>query len=316
MNFVKYSKTFLSFSMMMMVLSIVAIFSFGYNTGIDFKGGTAMQVELGAPKDQALPAGMTLEHYLSSTYKDVTGQETAPQKSLASGESETSATTRYQLRSVLITNEQKTAWLNKIREVFPEVKELSFETVSPTIGSEIIRKSVFAIIFTLIAILLYLAYAFRRVPRPTSSWQFGAAAVITLLVHDVVVLLGVYSVLSHFFGAEVDSMFITALLTLLGFSVHDTIVTFDRLRENLIHKGGANFEHTVNNSITETVTRSLATSFTMALVLLAMTLLGGETTFFFTMALLVGVILGTYSSICVASPLLLLWHNKGKATSK
>ena len=186
--------------------------------------------------------------------------------------------------------------------------ELRFESVSPTIGAEVVRKAAVAVILAVLAILLYLAYAFRRVPRPTSSWQFGMAA-IAALAHDVTILLGAYAVLGHFLGAEADSMFITALLTLLGFSVHDTIVTFDRLRENLLRRGGADFERKMNDSIIETVTRSINTSFTVALVLGAMVLMGGGSIFFFTLALLIGIVVGTYSSIFVASPLLLWWHN-------
>lgn len=277
---------------------MVAIFSFGYRLGIDFSGGTALEVDLGE-KQAAIPENKSVEEFLVETYEAKTEQETAAQ---------TSGDNRYLLRSKSITNDQKNAWLAEVRTIFADVQELQFETVSPTIGGEIVRKAVIAIILTLIAIMLYLAYAFRKVPKPTSSWEFGIIAVITLLTHDVIILLGFYAVLSKYFGAEVDSMFITGLLTLLGFSVHDTIVTFDRIRENLIHHGAENFETTVNNSIVETITRSVNTSFTLVLVLLAMTLIGGGTTYFFTLTLMVGVIIGVYSSLFFAAPLLVIWH--------
>lgn len=308
MNIVKTAKIFLWISAFMVVVSLVAIFTFRYNLGIDFAGGSTVELDLGEAKEGALPQGMGVEAYLESTFREVTGEETAAQRSTSA--SEVGENNRYQFRSKEITNEDKTAWMNRLRETYPSLVELSFTTVSPTIGGEVIRKAVYAVVLTLIAILLYLAYAFRRVPKPTSSWQFGVAAVVTLLAHDVIMLLGAYAVLSHFWGAEVDSMFLTALLTLLGFSVHDTIVTFDRIRENLIHRGDKSFEDTVNDSIIETLTRSINTSFTLALVLLAMTLIGGGTTFFFTIALLIGVVLGVYSSIFVAAPLLMLWHRK------
>lgn len=133
-------------------------------------------------------------------------------------------------------------------------------------------------------------------------------ATVIALVHDAIVLLGVYAIFGRFFGAEVDAMFMTAILTLIGFSVHDTIVTFDRLRENLIKFGGDNFIEKVNMSITETITRSINTSFTVVLVLLAMVLMGGGSIFFFTLSLLIGVVVGTYSSIFVASMVLLWWQ--------
>ena len=310
MNIVKATKVFLWISSILVVLSLIAMFTLRYHPGIDFAGGTDVELDLGVARPGTLPANIPLEQYLADTYKAATGQEAAPQKTTDAG---AASANRYEFKSKEITNDQKVAFLNQLKGAYPDVKELSFQTVSPTIGGEVIRKAVYAVILTLLAILLYLAYAFRRVPKPTSSWQFGAAAVVTLIAHDVIILLGLYAVLSHFWGAEVDSMFITALLTLLGFSVHDTIVTFDRIRENLIHRGHESFEATVNNSIIETITRSINTSFALVLVLLAMTLIGGGSTFFFTLALLIGVIVGTYSSIFVAAPLLLMWQQREAA---
>jgi preprotein translocase subunit SecF len=301
MNIIKATKIWLGVSSVLVVLSLVCIFTFRYHLGIDFSGGTALEVEIGSVSTYQLPADTSVSQYLVTTYRASTGQEAVAQ---AAGSSE-----RWILRSKSITNEQKNAWLSSARAGLPNLSELQFSSVSPTIGSEVVRKAILAIIVAMLAILLYLAYAFRKVPRPTNSWRFGATAVIALLAHDVIILLGVYALLSHFFGAEVDNMFITALLTLLGFSVHDTIVTYDRLRENLIKRGAVHFEQTVNDSIVETITRSINTTFTLVLVLLAMTLMGGRTTFFFTLSLLIGVILGTYSSIFIASPLLLMWQN-------
>lgn len=300
MNILKYRKIWFSFSSLLLVASIVAMITLGFRTGIDFVGGTLLEIEIDTTTEVTLPDNLSLTGYLESTYLDVTGEETAVQ---ASGEN------RFLLKSKTITNENKISWLNKVEEMWPSVIELRFDSVSPTIGREVVNKAIVALVLAVIAILLYVAYSFRKVPRPTSSWQFGLAAILAL-AHDMVILLGAYAVLSHFWGAEVDSMFVVALLTLLGFSVHDTIVTFDRLRENLIRKGGTEFEKTMNNSVVETITRSINTSFTLVLVLLAMALMGGTTIFFFVLALLIGVIVGTYSSIFVASPLLLLWQGK------
>ncbi len=300
MNIVKATRVWLGISSVLVVASLVVIFTFRYHLGTDFAGGTALEVQTGPASTYQLPANTGINQYLTTTYKEATGQDGIVQ---SAGSAE-----RFILRSKTITNDQKNAWLTKAKTGIPALTEMQFTSVSPTVGADVVRKAILAVIVAMLAILLYLAYAFRKVPKPTNSWRFGVTAVAALLAHDVIILLGVYSLLSHFFGAEVDSMFITALLTLLGFSVHDTIVTYDRLRENLIRKGASNFEQTVNDSIVETITRSINTTFTLVLVLLAMTLMGGRSTFFFTLSLLIGVILGTYSSIFVASPLLLMWQ--------
>jgi preprotein translocase subunit SecF len=162
---------------------------------------------------------------------------------------------------------------------------------------------------------LYIAFAFREVPKPANSWRFGICAIIALL-HDVLVVVGVFSILGHFFNVEVDSLFVTALLTVIGFSVHDTIVVFDRIRENLKKNLTHSFEETVNNSILQTLGRSLNTSLTVILVLLALLLFGGESTKWFIVALLVGVVSGTYSSIFNAAPLLVLWNELSQKRRK
>jgi preprotein translocase subunit SecF len=161
-----------------------------------------------------------------------------------------------------------------------------------------------------LAIILYIAYSFKNVPQPASSWRFGVTAIIAL-VHDVFITIGIYAILGHFFGYEVDALFITALLTVMGFSVHDTIVVFDRLRENMIHERIdtlEKFEAVANDSLVQTLNRSLNTSLTVILVLLAMAILGGASIRPFVVALLAGVTVGTYSSIAVATPLLVYWQ--------
>lgn len=298
MNFIKYRNVWLTVSSVLMVASLVAIFSFGYRPGIDFAGGTQLEIKIDGLKNEILPNGLSLEGYLAQSYKEVTNNETAVQ---------TSGENRFTVKSKVITNDQKNAWLAKLAPIAEKIEELRFETVSPIIGGEAVRKTILATIVAIVVILLYLAYSFRRVPKPTSAWRFGVATVVAL-VHDLVILLGIYAVMGRYGGAEVDSMFMTAILTLLGFSVHDTIVTFDRLRENLIRHGGENFAQKLNDSISETITRSINTSFTVILVLGAMALMGGESIFFFTVSLLIGIIAGTYSSIFVASMVLLLWQ--------
>ncbi|MDP2586519.1 MAG: protein translocase subunit SecF [Candidatus Komeilibacteria bacterium] len=184
--------------------------------------------------------------------------------------------------------------------------EQRFDSIGPVLGQELKTKSVYAIIFVLLAIIAYIAYAFRKVSYPVESWKYGVSAIIAL-IHNTIILLGVFSVLGHFAGVQIDAYFVTALLTLLGFSVHDTIVTFDRTRENLPRHQDKTFENVVNMSVNETLIRSINTS-SAIFVLLAIFLFGGETIKYFSLALIIGVLVGTYSSIFIASPLLLVWY--------
>lgn len=191
------------------------------------------------------------------------------------------------------------------------LEELRFDSVGPTIGKELRQKSIVAIIIVNIAIILYIAYVFRKVSYPVESWKYGVSAVIAL-IHDIVIVTGIFSILGHFLGYQVDSLFVTALLTILGFSVHDTIVTFDRTRENLRHHQDKTFEDVVNLSVNQTIVRSINTTMTALISLIAIFLFGGESTRLFALALICGFVVGTYSSIFLASPLLLLWYKVKK----
>jgi preprotein translocase subunit SecF len=187
------------------------------------------------------------------------------------------------------------------------IEELSFDSVGPTVSSSIARNAVASLFLVSLAIVLYVAFAFRNAPPPVSPWSFGFMAIAALL-HDAFFVLGVFSLLGHFLGVEIDALFVTAILTVIGFSVHDTIVVFDRIRENLRRDKGS-FEQIVNNSILETIARSINTSLTVLLTLLALLLFGGQSIKLFVLALLIGIASGTYSSIFNASPLLVTWHN-------
>jgi preprotein translocase subunit SecF len=188
-----------------------------------------------------------------------------------------------------------------------QIEELSFDSVGPTVSKDIARNAILSLLLAALAIVLYIAYAFRNVPAPASSWSFGFMAIAALL-HDALFVLGVFSLLGHFLGVEVDALFVTAILTVIGFSVHDTIVVFDRIRENLRRRKGS-FEEIVNASILETFARSINTSATVLLTLLALYLFGGESIRHFVLALMIGIASGTFSSIFNASPLLVTWHN-------
>ena len=296
MNVVKTFKFWIGLSIVLLIVGIPAMFMYGYKTGIDFAGGTILELQIAQPK---VP-GTDVRISIIETYQTAINLEVAPQSE--GGD-------RYFVRSAQINNDQKNSIVAGLQAKFAQVAELRFETVDPTIGADVVRKAILAVILAILGILLYIAYAFRRVPGEVNAWRFGGAAVLAL-AHDVLILLGLYAIVSRYFGAEVDGMFITAVLTMIGFSVHDTIVTFDRVRENLRRRAGEDLVILLNDSIVETIVRSINTSFTLFLVLVAMFFFGGPTLKFFTLAMIIGVVVGTYSSVFIASPLLLLGYKK------
>lgn len=188
-------------------------------------------------------------------------------------------------------------------------KELQFDSVGPSIGQELKSKSFNATAIVFIMIIIYITWAFSKVSKPVASWKYGIAAIIAL-IHDILFILGVFSFLGHFYGVEVNTPFIAAVLTVLGYSVSDTIIVFDRIRENL-PKSHEDFENTVNRSVNQTLTRSINTSFSAILALLAILFFGGSTIKDFALALAIGIFIGTYSSIFIASPVLVVWEKFG-----
>lgn len=297
MNILGTRKIWFSLSVIMVIIGIVAISVFGFKTGIDFAGGTILEIKV----TNSETANTDDKAFIIDGYKELVNLDVAVQ---------VVEEDRYMIRSKQLSNDQKNQLLAHLREGFASVEELRFESVDPTISYDIVRKAILAVILAVLAILFYVAYTFRKVPKPLSSWRFSIAAIVAL-IHDVIILLGIYAIVSKYFGAEVDGLFITALLTLLGFSVHDTIVTFDRIRENLRKRSGENMNIIINDSVVETIVRSVNTSFTLLLVLVAMFFFGGATLKFFTLALIIGVLVGTYSSIFIAAPVL-LWGRSDK----
>jgi preprotein translocase subunit SecF len=286
-------KIWLVISALILVPGIISLFVFGLNLGIDFAGGTLIEMQF--PTQNAVQVEKVRESFDAVELKNVQVSLTSPNSFLA--------------RTHFVDNEkykQLKTELNKIGET----KELRFETVGPTISKDLTQKAILALILASIMIIFYIAWAFRSVPKPLSSWKFGMAAVVAL-IHDIVTVVGVFSLLGHFLHVEIDTLFITALLTVLGFSVHDTIVVFDRIRENLKTTSG-DLTYITNKSINETMSRSVTTSATVLFTLLALLLFGGQSIFWFIFALVVGIIVGTYSSIFVASVIMVLWHRKIK----
>lgn len=194
----------------------------------------------------------------------------------------------------------------KLNELSP-LEEKSFQYIGPSVGQELKNKTLIAIVLALLAITLYIAFAFRKVSRPVASWKYGVTSLIALF-HDILIPLGVFSVLGKFYNVEITIPIVAALLTILGFSVHDTIVIFDRIRENILRRGMGQFNQTVDESLNQTIGRSISTVFTVLLVMAALFFFGGQTLKYFSLALIIGITAGAYSSIFIAGPLLISWQ--------
>lgn len=247
-------------------------------------------------KDKSAPA-------TSFLFSSAHAQET-DQTIVNTNESDQSTQNEIQ---VLGGTEKYNEIISKLQTDFGKVKELRFEAVGPTISSELTNKTIWAVLLASLFIILYLAWAFRNVPAPASAWRFGICAIAALL-HDVLFVLGIYSIMGAYFNTELDILFLPAILTVMSFSVHDSIVVFDRIRENLRKYTKESFEEVVNISVNETLVRSLNLSLTVIITLLALYLFGATSIKSFVLTLIIGLISGTYSSIFNASPLLVTWH--------
>ena len=287
-NFINKRRYFYAFSLLLTLSSMVAISLWGLRLGIDFKGGTLMEVQFTA---ELYPAADLVREKLSPLeLKSLSVQSTENYGMF--------------LRYVASSETDNEKVLAELKNIDPNLKQLRTDFVGAAFSSQIKEQAFSGTALALLGIALYIAWAFRRVSQPISSWEYGLGAIIAL-AHDIVITVGVFSVLGHFHGIEVGVPFIAALLTILGYSVNDTIVVYDRVRENLLRaKRGISFESIVNHSLNETIVRSINTSLTVIIVLVAIALLGGESVRWFAVALLVGVGFGTYSSIFIASALL------------
>jgi preprotein translocase subunit SecF len=292
-NIVKNKKWFFLLSAIVIIPGLISLALFGLKFSIDFTGGSKLE--------------FTVQ---SSRFTEKTARGAFNSQKVKIHKIEKFSQNTYRVQTDPIEQDKKNKIIREL-ERDGKITEKSFETVGPTIGQETLGNAVKAVVVASIAIAAYIAFAFRKVSNPVSSWKYGVTAIVALL-HDVLIVVGLFSILGKFFNVEVDSLFITALLTVMGFSVHDTIVVFDRIRENLRKNFDLKFDVVVNNSLLETLNRSLNTSLTVVIVLFALLLFGGETIRWFIVALLVGIISGTYSSIFNASQLLVAWYERDK----
>ena len=290
LDIVSKRKWFFIFSALIIVPGIVFLALGGLRLGIDFTGGTIWELQFKQPV-QSLEVKSVLA---ASGYPEA-------QVQIAEG-----STALIRTRELKEGSTEKARLSQALRDRFGDFTELQIQTVGPSVGTEITRRAVMAVGLTSLGILLYIAYAFRQAQHP---FRFGLCAILAML-HDVLVVLGIFAILGYFFGVEIDALFVTALLTVIGFSVHDTIVVFDRIRENVIRRAGRNFEDIVNYSLIQTLARSITTSLTVLFTLLALYLFGGATIRNFILALLIGILSGTFSSIFNASLLLVVWENR------
>jgi len=297
MFIVKYRKIFYTFSGILVIASMFAIFAWGFSFGIDFKGGSSVEFQYSAerPSVEAVRAEVDSLNFTPSI-KGLYSLVPTGEKG-------------YILNLRTVTEEERTALTSAISGNTTGAVEIKkFNSVGPTLGAEAAKKSLEAIILVIICIVLFLTFAFRKVSKPVSSWKYGIVSIIALC-HDVIIPTGVFIALNHFLGGyEIDTLFVTAILVILGFSIHDTIVVFDRVRENLKHdfgsKNSKSFDAIVGESISQTFIRSINTSATTLLAILVVYLVGPAATKHFSLALLVGIFFGTYSSIFIGSNLL------------
>lgn len=290
MNIIAKRKIWYVISLVIIIPGIISLIMPPHlKLGIDFRGGAEMELS------GKVEAGVVTPITSSLSLKDVTVTSVGENGTLI----------RYRDDAEPAKKEANHLSL-KSRLEEHGAKQVRFDNVGPSVSRDITRNALLSLVVVSLAIVAYIAYAFRNMPPPLKGWEFGVIAIVTLL-HDALLLIGIFSLLGRFAHVEVDALFVTAVLTVIGFSVHDTIVVFDRVRENL-RRENKPFDQIVNDSILETFARSINTSLTVLLTLLALLLFGGASIKYFVLALLIGIASGTYSSIFNASPLLVTWY--------
>ncbi len=298
MNIIKFRYLYFAISLVVIVPGIIALILWGLPLGIDFTGGSLLEVQFASGQPPAIADVAALYDEMSTPQTDISNPVVQPVGSDS-----------LSIRSKEMGDALKSQIVAALKEQFgggQDVVIMNFNQVNAVIGQEIAIRAAGTVALAALAILLYITYAFRGVQH---AFRYGTAAIIAML-HDVLVVVGMEAILGHFLGWQADSLFLTALLTVIGFSVHDTIVVFDRIRENSNIYRRVGYETIVNHSIVQTLDRSINTQLTVMITLLALALFGGTSIRHFVVILLVGVFSGTYSSIFNASPILVVWENK------
>jgi preprotein translocase subunit SecF len=299
-------KIWLSISSVLFILFGTALIIWGLKFGIDFTGGSILEVKIIGQRPSVTEVEDKLKSDAGVGALGSLIVQPADQQNLILRFQETTEEKHIAvIKALNQLAESKTGTEQKF-----SVEELSFDAVGPSVGQELRQKSIYSIIVVLLAIIIYISYSFRKVSRPVASWKYGLASIIAL-VHDAIITLGIFAVLGKYYGIEINTPFVAAILTVIGYSNHDTIVVFDRIRENL-PKSDKDFEGMVNDSLNQTLVRSLNTSITSLLALTAILIFGGASIKSFVLALTIGIAMGTYSSIFVASPLLVVWEKMKK----
>lgn len=287
-------------SSLLVVASLGALIAFGLKPGIDFTGGTLMQVQFSETRPEIADVQASL----------------AQLPTLGSVQVQPTDNNAHILKFRFVTEDERQEVLDTLEQDFAtdgnDVVQERLDVIGPSISEHLRSRALMAAIAVIVAIVFYVAYAFRTVSNAVASWKYGLTAIIAL-VHDVVITMGVFALLGYFFGVEVDIPFVVALLTIMGYSVNDTIVVFDRIREVQLKEKKLKFDEMIDKGVSETLVRSLNTSITTLLVLVALFLFGGDSIHYFSLALIIGIGLGTYSSIFLASPLLYEWYRIKKA---
>ncbi len=285
-------KLWFTISLIVILPGLISLLFFGLKLGIDFTGGSQILLQFDQPVQTET---------IASTLRNQGYESVQVQTAQVDGGN------GVQIRMPEVTegSPEKEQLYSALRNNVGGFTELDFSTIGASVGNAISNRAFLAVALASIGVLLYIGYAFRNTQNP---WLYGSCAIVAML-HDVIIVIGVFSILGEVANVEIDALFVTALLTVIGFSVHDTIVVFDRIRENLARRAAATFEGVVDYSLAQTLVRSLNTSLTVVLTLLALYLFGGSTTRNFVLALLIGVVSGTYSSIFNASQLLVAWEN-------
>lgn len=290
-SLLRYKVWYFIFSLLIILPGLYFLVTSGLKLGIDFTGGALLE-------------------YQFSRKIDINNlKQQIQQQGIEVGQIAPGVDNIYIIRTKPVDQNKVAKLTSYLDTKFDKVIERRIEFVGPVIGAELQQKAMIAVALASIVIVLYIAFSFRRIPKPQSSWRFGITAMLAL-IHDILVVVGAFAILGKFLGVEIDTLFVTALLTVIGFSVHDTIVVFDRIRENLTKHLGKKFIDVANLSVVQTLGRSLNTSLTVVFVLTALLLFGGETLRWFIAALLIGIVSGTYSSIFNATAMLVWWEEK------